>query len=87
MRLAMRFARAWGHKFSSDGFDAALGQYACWSASILILGLGFLKLSSLTLSETELFFGLLLVLAVGLLGVTLGMLVRIENNARQQKRD
>ena len=83
----MRFARTLGRKISSDGFDAGMGQLACWAVSILVLGLGFLKLASLPLTETELFFGLLLVLAVGLLGVNLGMLLRIENNTRQKGSD
>ena len=80
----MRFARTLGRKISSDRFDAGMGQLACWAASILVLGLGFLKLASLPLTETELFFGLLLVLAVGLLCVNLGMLVRVENSTRKQ---
>ena len=79
----MRLAWIFGRKITSPGVDAGMGQLACWVGSILVLGLGFLKLGSLPLTETELFFGLLLVLAVGLLGVNLGMLVRIENNTRR----
>ena len=83
----MRFARTLGRKISSDRFDARFAQFACWAGSILVLGLGFLKLASLPLTETELFLGLLLVLAVGLLGVNLGFLVRIEDNTRQRNTD
>ena len=83
----MRFPRTLVRKISSDDVDAKIGQLACWAASILVFGLGFLKLASLPLTETELFLGLLLVLAVGLLGVNLGMLMRIENNTRQRNTD
>ncbi len=70
--------QAFGHKITSDRFDSGLGQLACWFSSVLMLALGFFKLASLPLTESELFFGLLLVLAVALLGVILGMLLRIE---------
>jgi hypothetical protein len=53
--------------------------------SILVLVLGFLKLAALPLTETELFFGLMLVFAVGLLAWNLGLLVRIDSNTRQQR--
>jgi uncharacterized membrane protein len=60
-----------------------MGQCACWVAAILILVLGIFKLASLPLTEAELFLGLLLVLAVALLGVNLGLLLRIERNSRR----
>lgn len=59
----MRVARAFGRKIGSDRLDAGIGQIACWSVSLLVLVLGVLKLASLPLTETELFFGLLLVFA------------------------
>lgn len=80
----MRIARAFGRKIGSDRFDAGIGQIACWSVSLLVLVLGVLKLASLPLTETELFFGLLLVFAVALLAWNLGMLVRIESNTRRR---
>ncbi len=80
----MRMARTLGRKISSDGFDAGMGQMACWAVAILVLALGFLKLASLPLTETELFFGLLLVLAVVLLSVNFGMLLRIDSKRRDQ---
>ena len=82
----MRIARAFGRKLSSDRFDAGLGQLACWSVSLLVLVLGVLKLAALTLTETELFFGLLLVVAVALLLCNLGMLARIDRNTQQLNR-
>lgn len=83
----MRLVRTLERKISSDGFDAGFGQLACWVGSILVLGLGFFKLGSLPLTETELFFGTLLVLSVGLLGVNAGLLLRIDNRTRPQNLD
>jgi hypothetical protein len=83
----MRLLRVFGLRLSSDRFDAGMGELACWGVSILVLVLGFLKLASLPLTETELFFGLMLVFAVALLGWNLGMLVRIDSNTRQQNRE
>ena len=80
----MQFTRTLGRKLSSDRFDVSMGQLASWVGAILVLSLGFLKLGSLSLTETELFFGLLLVLTVGLLCVCLGFLLRIEYNTRIQ---
>lgn len=83
----MRIARALGRKLSSDRFDAGVGQLSCWGVSILVLVLGFLKLAALPLTQTELFFGLMLVSAVALLAWNLGMLVRIEGNTRLKDRE
>ena len=63
----MRFARTFGRKLTSDPLDSGICQLACWAASLLVLGLGFYKLAALRLTEPELFFGVLLVLALGLL--------------------
>lgn len=82
----MRIVRAFERKVSSDHFDAGIGQLLSWSVSILVLVLGVFKLATLPLTETELFFGLMLVFAVALLAWNLGMLVRIESNTRQQNR-
>ena len=62
---------------TSQAFDAKTGQFACWLASGLVLVLGMLKLCRLPLNETELFFGVLLVLAVSLLGVLIGLVLPI----------
>ena len=68
---------------TSDGFDAKAGQLACWLVSALVLVLGFLKLFRLSLSETELFFGILLVLAVTLLGVLIGLVLPIAADSKR----
>ena len=80
----MRIAQIFGSRITSNEFDAGIGQLACWLVAILVLALGFLKLASLALTETELFFGLMLVLAVALLGVNLGMLLRIDSKLRKR---
>jgi predicted membrane protein len=56
-----------------------LAQMACYIAAIATLAMGFYKLNTLAagLSEAELFFGILLVLALGLLMICLGTLTRI----------
>ena len=60
---------------TSTHTDAKWGQIACWLASGLVLVLGMYKLTDLPLTETEFFFGVLLVLAVGLLGVLIGLVL------------
>jgi len=83
----MRITQTLGRRLSSDRFDAGMGQLASWCVSILVLALGFLKLAALPLTETELFFGVLLVLAVALLIWNVGMLVRIECDTRKPNRE
>ena len=80
----MQFTRTLIRKLSSERFDVGMGQFTCWIVAILVLSLGFYKLGTLALTETEIFFGLLLVSTVGLLCVCLGYLLRIEYNTRIQ---
>ena len=56
-----------------------VGQLACYLAAVVILALGLGKLNALAagLDEAELFFGILLVFATGLLMICLGTLTRI----------
>lgn len=60
---------------TSNMTDVKWGQCACWLASIAVLVLGMYKLTDLPLTETELFFGLLLVVAVTMLGVLIGLVL------------
>ncbi len=83
----MRIAKMFTRQLSSVDFDAGMGQLACWAASLLMLVLGVFKLVALPLTETELFFGVLIVLAVALLGVNLGMLVRIDGKLHRRDRN
>lgn len=60
---------------TSQSFDAKVGQIGCWIAAVTVLGMGMYKLTKLPLSETELFFGVLLVLTVSLLMVLMGLIL------------
>lgn len=80
----MRMPQGMERKLTSDRFDAGFGQVACWLAAVLMLVLGFVKLTSLSLTETELFLGVMLVLTLALLCVNLGMLLRIDSKQRER---
>ncbi len=67
------------HKVTSDLFDNGLGQIAFFAGAILVLVLSFWKLTRLDLTETELFFGTLLSLAVPLLCVLIGLVLPFRN--------
>lgn len=60
---------------TSNQTDVRWGQIACWLSAVTALVLGMLKLAELPLTETELFFGVLLVLTVALLGVLIGLVL------------
>jgi hypothetical protein len=60
---------------TSQSFDAKVGQMGSWLAAIVVFCMGMYKLTKLPLSETELFFGLLLVLTVSLLMVLMGLIL------------
>ena len=75
------FRRLLTFPLSSSTFDRRIGQWICWSISILILMLGFYKLSCLPVNEKELFFGILLVIAVSLLGVLIGLVLPLAADA------
>jgi hypothetical protein len=70
-----RILRVLNRPLTVYDFDAKWGQTICWLISCVILILGIRKLTLLPLTETELFFGLLLVLAVGMLGVLIGLVL------------
>jgi uncharacterized membrane protein len=60
---------------SSDAFDTRLGQGTCFVASIVVLVVSFWKLTQLDLTETQVFFGLLLSFCTPLLLVIIGLLL------------
>lgn len=60
---------------TTQSFDSKVGQVGSWFAAVFLLGMGFYKLSKLPLSETELFFGVLLVLNVTMLMVLMEMIL------------
>jgi len=85
--MTTKLFRDFDRKITSSAFDAKLGPILAWSVSILVLVLGFLTLASLQLAATELFFGLLLVVAVSLLCVIVGMLIPVAQAASQMQLD
>lgn len=60
---------------TSVRFDIFAGRIACWATAILVMVLGLFKLTRLPLSETELFFGLLLVLGVTMQMILIGLVL------------
>ena len=58
-------------------FDAKVGQALCWFFSGVVMVGGLLKLTTLALTEFEFFIGLLLVVAVSVLGLIAGILLPI----------
>ena len=60
---------------TSQSFDAKVGRMGSWFAAFSVFCMGMYKLTKLPLSETELFFGLLLVLTVSLLMVLMGLIL------------
>ena len=60
---------------TSQSFDVKFGQVGSWIAAVAVLGMGMYKLTKLPLSETELFFVVLLVLTVTLLMVLMGLIL------------
>lgn len=64
-------------RVTSDSFDLKLGQTVAYLITTLLLVLGFMKLTRLDLNETELFFGLLLLIVAMLLTTCLGTLHQV----------
>ncbi|MCG6155606.1 hypothetical protein [Rubinisphaera margarita] len=64
-------------KLTSNNFDYLFAQSATLLGSIVICIVGLYALIRLDLSEPETFLGILLVLAVTLLGIICGLLIPI----------
>jgi hypothetical protein len=80
--------RLLNRSLTSTSFDAKAAQTACWACSLIVMVTGILKLTRLQLTEAELFFGILLVMAVTILGIIAGLLMPIvEFIARKQKEE
>jgi len=91
--MSQRRPRLIARTISSPAFDIKFAQSACWLVAglilvFLILVLGMYKVTELSLTETELFFGLLLVLNLSMLSVVLGMVlplaIRTEHNHNER---
>ena len=83
----MYFRQYFQRKLTSDKLDAKVGQMACWFFSVFIMVGGSLKVTTLQLTEPQLFFGILAVSAVALLGIILGVLLPISQCVEQWQRD
>ena len=70
-----RLLRVMIQPLTPDRIDVKGGQIVCWLAAMAVLILGMLKLAELSLTEAELFVGLLLVLTVTLLMVLIGLVL------------
>jgi hypothetical protein len=70
-----RFIRFFVRPISTASFDHRLGQFACYAVSLMVLVLGFLKVSRLGLDEAHLFFGVLMVLILAMLAIIIGTLI------------
>ncbi len=68
-------SRFLGRTVSSDAFDLKLGQFVCFTASVVLLFTSWWKLTTLDLGESQLFFGLLLSICPPLLLVIIGLLL------------
>jgi hypothetical protein len=68
-------------------FDAKLGQVLCWFFSGVAMVGGLIKLTTLTLTEPEFFAGMLLVVAVSMLGLIAGMILPIAQHFGEKKDD
>lgn len=66
---------------TSQAFDAKVAQIAAWGAAIAVLVLGFQKLCRLPLTETELFFGVVLVMTLGLMMTLIGLVLPLAATA------
>ncbi|MBL9123958.1 MAG: hypothetical protein JNG90_10030 [Planctomycetaceae bacterium] len=70
----MKMLRSLNRRISTEKFDVASGRITSFGGAILVLVLGMFNLASLPLTEVEVFFGVLLVLAVTMQGVIIGLL-------------
>jgi hypothetical protein len=70
---------------SSDEADCRLGQVVTYGVSLLVLVLGIGKFTSMRLTEPQLVFGILLVVALALQCVGMGMLVPISKWKNRSK--
>ena len=73
-------------KISSGRFDAGLGHALCWAFSTVVLIVGLPRLASFDLTEPQLFFGILLLIAVALLGIILGTLLLMSHSIAEMRR-
>ncbi len=69
--------RVWTRRISRESVDSGIAQFICYLAGIGILVLGFWKLTRMPVTETELFFGVLLVLLTAVVMIAIGLLMHL----------
>ena len=72
---------AW--KISSERFVGHFGMLSCFVAGVGILVIGLNKLATFALTEIEAFFGILLVVSVGLQLIGVGLLLEVLTPKRE----
>ena len=81
--------RMLGFRLSSETFAGNVACIACSAGGLLTIVLGIRKLNTLVLTDKEIFFGVLLVLTLGLLIAVVGMIAlllgHIEDMVRRQR--
>lgn len=83
--MGQHISQLLGYRITSDAWDGRLGQLVCFLAGVLVLVLSLWKLTRLELTEAQLFFGVLLSLAVPLLFIVVGLLLPISAALRRPK--
>jgi len=76
-----------GFRFSTEKLDGHFAQLTFFLVGLMILSIGFHKLTTLTLNPTEAFFGILLVLILGTQCIGLGSLILLLSYAMAKKRE
>lgn len=82
----MNLMRALQRKVTSERFDIRGAELGMYGVSLVVLVLGVHKLVLLKLSEANLFFGLLLVLTVSMLGGITGLLMGMRAQISESRR-
>jgi cytochrome bd-type quinol oxidase subunit 2 len=70
-------------KITNEDSDIRVAQSVCFVAAVLVLALSQWKLARLDLTESQLFFGVLLSLAAPLLFVVIGLLLPIQRRIQK----
>lgn len=68
-----RLLRVMTRPITSSSTDVRLVQFACWLVSLMMLVFGMRELAELPATEIELYFGVLLIMILVLLGVLIGL--------------
>ena len=72
--------------FTLTRFDVKAAQVVVWSVALVVMVGGIYTLARFQLTEPELFFGILLVMAVSLQVIVAGLLLPIVAYVAQQKK-